>query len=198
MKNTLHVDSSSRGLRRALWQGCRGLALVGMVALVAGCPTPTGRMRGPTDGWGGPYPYDGGVWPPYDGGPGVCDSVFPGGYCGGASSGAYCVGTLSCASGLVYVDCQCVGSTWECNPPSCEGTSEGGVPWTPRDEGPGIPPPSCPPGAMVSAGSPCEEMYEGLFCAGATVTDCDGSRRALSCACVSGQWYCDTPSCGGR
>jgi hypothetical protein len=33
-------------------------------------------------------------------------------------------------------------------------------------------------------------------CTGGRVSDCDGGMRALSCACITGTWTCDTPTCG--
>ncbi len=155
-----------------------GLSLLAamQLALLAGCPSPTGRRRGPLNP---------------DAGCSVSSRPVSGEACG--SSAAVCDFDAPCDidpadRSLAQIErCACIEGTWRCSTiESCFRTdADGGS--------------LCP---IVDDGRPpsfvCSERQRDLRCALPLITCPDGSRPPLSCRCDGSFWQCEPSRCVGE
>lgn len=149
-------------------------SLSATVLLIAGCPAPTGRRRGPLNNDGGACA--------------VSQVPVNGESC--SSSGASCDFETQCTfmpspTFRQTNRCNCVDGQWTCRQtgPCFESLPDGGV--------------ACPdPNNLGSLTFACDERFTGRTCSLPLFQCSNGLRPPTSCTCDGNLWQCDPPSCG--
>lgn len=143
------------------------------VTLLAGCPQPTGRTRGPLD---------------YDSGPcAVANQPNQGAPC--ENSAAVCDYEVGCTTdrpggGVQRLRCACTFGQWRCDRSEClNRLADGGL--------------ACPAVSRETRSFVCDDRQEGQTCE-LSLTSCpDGSDPITPCTCRGGFWQCEDRCSGG-
>lgn len=150
-------------------------SLSATVLLIAGCPAPTGRTRGPLNNDGGACA--------------VSQIPVSGERC--STNGASCDFDTECTSQRPGTfrqtsRCNCVDGLWTCRAagPCFERLADGGV--------------ACPdPNSPTSFTFACGEELSGRTCSLPLFQCPNGARPPTSCTCDGNLWQCEPPECGG-